>query len=508
MSIAVTSPYQQTNAKTQRQNSDSVVAAALLSFYTCSLILVLFLATTQEARHWFAFPVFGCGVLIGVDVVRAIRGSIHPFEPMAFVGIIGVHFFFLAPLLHVRWDFWALYLTPPDDWRYWLGRMATSNLVGLGSYVLVRTYVLRRTKGTRTTYWELNRSRFYVLSVIGLIVTGLLQVYVYLQFNGVRGYIDSFETQDEAFRGMGILFALSESFPIIAMMLFVVWASGRPNRQTWLLIGLALVTFFVARLLFGGLRGSRSNTILAVFWAVGLVHLWVRPVSRKLLLIGAVFALVFMYAYGFYKTLGTDAVDAFTSGVSVTELEDRSGRTLEALFLGDLARADIQALMYSRLSAGPEGTDYKYAYGGTYVGAVSQIIPTWIWPDRPPTKVWWSTELLYGQGAAIYRAQLSTRAHGIAGEAMLNFGLLAVPIAYAVFGMIVGLTQRWWDGLRKMDSRLLLAPLVSIFTFYFLVWDSDNIVFFTVKNGLLPVSLVLATSSFFRTASDARQVKS
>ena len=35
------------------------------------------------------------------------------FDPAAIIGLLGVHFFFLAPLLHVAWDSWVMpYVSP------------------------------------------------------------------------------------------------------------------------------------------------------------------------------------------------------------------------------------------------------------------------------------------------------------------------------------------------------------------------------------------------------------
>lgn len=483
---------------------DSFLGALLLSFYGCSVILTILIIATPAMRHWFVVPVLGCGVIIGTDVVRVAKGSFHIFEPVAFVGLLGLHFFFFAPLFHVRWDYWALYVTPVDDWKYWLGKMAVLNFFGLSLYMVVKNMVVVRAHDRSMTYWHLNRDRFHIISFACLGVTALLQLYVYYQFGGITGYINNYSEGAQAFQGMGILFAISESFPIVAMMMYVVWAADREKRQTWVMIAVALLTFFVARMLFGGLRGSRSNTILAVFWAAGLIHIWVRPLSRKLLLAGACFALLFMYAYGFYKALGADALRALLGGSSVAELEESTGRTWEALFLGDLGRADIQALIYAHLSSGLDSIQYSYAMGRTYLGALTLVIPSWIWPDRPPTKVLWSTDLLYGREATLYGDYGSSRAHGIAGESMLNFGPLVAPLAYGIFGLLVALAQRWWETLRPFDARLLIAPLVTIFAFYLLVWDSDNIVFFMIKNGLVPLFIIVASSRIATGSGDFR----
>ena len=59
-------------------------------------------------------------------------------------------------------------------------------------------------------------------------------------------------------------------------------------------------------MVFGGLRGSRSQTVWSLFWATGIIHLWIRPLSKRFIAAGVCFLVAFMYLYGFYKGLGHD----------------------------------------------------------------------------------------------------------------------------------------------------------------------------------------------------------
>ena len=136
-------------------------------------------------------------------------------------------------------------------------------------------------------------------------------------------------------------------------------------------------------MLFGGLHGSRSNTLYALFWAAGIIHLWIRPLTKKFVLLGIGFLFVFMYLYGFYKSMGSDFVVAFQEGASAAELGESTGRTFEGLVLGDLARADVQAFIVYRLSLA--NLDYKLALGRTYVGTIAQLDSA-LALARPPTE--------------------------------------------------------------------------------------------------------------------------
>ena len=124
---------------------------------------------------------------------------------------------------------------------------------------------------------------------------------------------------------------LSESFPILGMVYFAVYAGRLKTARTWLVISLVLLGFFVVQMLFGGLRGSRSNTIWALFWAAGIIHFWIRPLNRRFVFVGICFLVVFMYVYGFYKDLGGDTLTAFEAGEIPAEVSIKTRRTLDVM---------------------------------------------------------------------------------------------------------------------------------------------------------------------------------
>lgn len=245
-------------------------------------------------------------------------------------------------------------------------------------------------------------------------------------------------------------------------------------------------------MLFGGLRGSRSNTIWGLFWAAGIIHFWIRPLSKKVVFVSCIFLVFFMYFYGFYKNVGLDSLNTFKSAEARAELTQETGRSLEGMLFGDLGRSDVQAFLLYRLSR-PE-RDYEYALGRTYLGAVAILIPRSLWPDRPPTKRKEGTEAEYGMGSYIPGIWQSSKVFGLAGETMLNFGPVLVPFAFLVLGFVVGRVRRLMVSLEPSDSRLIMLPFLVNLCFVILVGDSDNILFFLIKDGAVPF-VVLAASS-------------
>jgi hypothetical protein len=487
-----------TNSQVLREGKPTIyskdVASLVISLYLCTWVIILALVASSEFWHWFILPVWACGVVIGFDAIDWVRGRIPVFDPVGIIGLLGFHFFFLAPLLHVYWDYWMRFVTPPDEWRFWLGWMAVLNFLGLLVYHFVRSRW--KPKAIRTV-WRVDNRRFFPLLFLFLLFTGALQLWVYAQYGGILGYIGAYEARFElsAFVGMGWIFSFSESFPILFLFGYVYFARRSGKLQSWQAIITFLTVFFILRLLFGGLRGSRSNTIWALFWAVGVIYFWIRPFSRRLILLSIPLLVGLMYIGGLYKGVGLSLAQDLRSISAIRQLGDETGRTLESTLLTDLGRSDVQALLLSRII--DQTTNYELAFGRTYIGAISILVPRSLWPNRPPGKVKEGTEILYGKGMYEY-GRTSSRVYGLAGETILNFGFWLVPVAFIILGAVVSYVRGIMGQLDRSDVRLLLLPLLIIFCFVVLVLDSDNILFFIVKNGLVPFLFVFLSSRIFR----------
>lgn len=480
-------------------NKTAYKDSAFISFFLCILILVAFFQTSDEFLHWFVIPVTLCGILIGIDAVDWFRGRLNIFDPIGIIGLLGLHFFFLAPLLHVSWDFWMDGdITPPPDWRPWVGGMAILNFLGIWVYRFSRNIAAQPTEErSKQIVWKLDRRRFIPVLCFSLMLSAVLQLMVYQKFGGISGYIDAAtraaRREGDEFQGMGIVVLFSESFPILSMMGFAAYAQKNKRRQTWMVLIIVLLIFLGLQMLFGGLRGSRSNTIWALFWVAGIIHFWIREINKKHIAIALVFLVFFMYLYGFFKTGGLDAISTALEGQEArASLEQKSGRSWQGLVLQDLGRSDIQAFLLYRLSQ-PDN-DYQYAWGRTYLSALTILIPSAIMPNKPPSKIKDGTEAQFGMGSYHPELWASSKVYGLAGETMLNFGPFLVPISFIFLGFVVGQVKRLLLSLENYDIRLILLPFLVNFCFVVLVSDLDNDVFFIMKNGGMPF-LVLWLSS-------------
>lgn len=131
--------------------------------------------------------------------------------------------------------------------------------------------------------------------------------------------------------------------------------------------------------------------------------------------------------------------------------------------------------------------------GRTYAGGIAVVIPRRLWPGRPPTKVKEGTEIQYGPGS-YSQTWYSTRQYGIAGESMLNFGILGVPLSYLLSGIFMSRIRGVFRRTAAVDIRVLFLLFLVYLCFIILVADSDNVIAFIVKNAALPFLVVFLSS--------------
>lgn len=491
-----------------RRANTSVIRTGdvLNAVWICLAILIAALIAFPECRHWFVIPLFCCGVICCLDGLRLFEGNGRElFDPVPMLGAFGLYFFYIAPLLHVGLDYWFITSTfspsgQPDDWRTWLGWMALINLGGLILYKgCQRRLTSRFLKRCPSTWYSMNRGSLQFWGPIVLGISLLAQVYIYLQFRGIGGFIEAFSSSRAdapEFQGLGWIMCIAESFPIL---LLIAWAA---HSRKWgiLNVGVVLSLLFALILVFGGLRGSRGNTVFAILYAVGIIHLTLYRLTWRPLGMLVILLVAFMYIYGFYKVSEQTFVDATSSLDSMAYEGERNGRTLDAVLLGDMDRADIQA--YTLFQVMQDGRDAEYGYGRTYTDAVVDFVPHAILPDRPPGKVKYGTDLFFGNGTYSPEGFGSSKIYGLAGEAMLNWGLLGIVPCFIVFGAIVGWLQAFVRRLHPADSRRYLAPILSIACIVALSSDFDNVLYVLLRHALMPAILIWLCSTRVKAAAN------
>jgi hypothetical protein len=474
----------------------------LLAVYLAAVVALAFVALYEDMWHWFVLPNLLCGLLIGPDAIRWVRGKYDLCDPKGLIGAFGWYFFFLVPLLFIGLGQDVSGFDDVLDWRPWVGYLGVLNAASLILYHAAQSigfaaYIPGRRHRSQWTI-DVERAWPYLVLFGGAALLG--QIYYLLQSGGIAGIIRNATAAHEFGRiettGLGLFQYAGGALPVILLIaLTLITEAGRKKPSSRVTVLFLLVALSVAQFLFGGFAGSRSATVWSIFWIAGIVHSFWRPISRRLTVIGLVFILVFMYIYGFYKSGGIQAIRQVASGESLQKLEETTGRTFEGMMLGDFARVDVQAYELFKLHS---STGYTFRWGKTYTSALLRNLPTRIWPGRPldPEKTIAGTELLHGPDRYVPgdRWRNTSKVFGLAGEAMLNFGIWLAPAVFAPWGFLVGRFRRatmYWTG---ADARRFLAPFIALLLTIALFSDFDNLISVAVdKAGFIAILVLLSS---------------
>jgi hypothetical protein len=414
-------------------------------------------------------------------------------DPVGLLGVVGTHFFFFAPLLQICVDYRTLYGTDlPDDYRPWLGGMAVINSIGLLLYRRFRSHTFQPFASARI--YSVDYGRFSLLALVVGSISLLLHLSILARFGGVSGFVDAVGSRT-GLDGLGLVLIFTETFPIVTFM-WVSLSLARRGQRSWIVLGTAYAAFLVLVFLFSGLRGSRGNTVYAAVWGAGIIHFYNRRLNRSIVGAGVAVLVAFMYAYGFYKDFGKNALAMFQSTEHWAEGAARSARTPELLLLGDFGRSDVQALILYRLM--DENREIPLAWGRTYLAAAALAIPQSLWPERPAGKTKYLTDLEFGVGTYQPGSHRTSHVAGVTGEAMLNFGWIAGAGGLALLGIAVRAVRKCTFSWTECDSRRLVLPYLICLLPMCLLFDSDNLVFECARNLLVPGALILASSRYSR----------
>ena len=199
------------------------------------------------------------------------------------------------------------------------------------------------------------------------------------------------------------------------------------NRSlaTWPALTVTIIVVSLLIFFFGGLKGSRANTLFSIFWVTGMIHFTIRPLSKKVLLSGLAVVTFLGFAYTVvYKAGGSRSLNLFQRGADLEVLQRKTGRSTEGMVLGDLGRSDIQAFLL-RQSLNRD-FDYDFAMGRTYYATFCRIIPSFVWHNRPELKIVEGTEMQWGKGTYDPVNRKASNVYGLAGEADADFGIYGV----------------------------------------------------------------------------------
>lgn len=461
-------------------------------FLSCVASLLLLLAGMLHGAAWYMLPASAI-VFISLCRLHSLRSlRFGYFDVRILTWLVLLYTQGISPFLN---DFLDYYLSlwrldSNDQLKVAMAPSAAVSLAGVMIFAILERLFLKEPPVSRPL--EIRKRRFLPVLTLFLAISGITQIYIFASFGGLAGYLNAWTDDKAAFDGYGWLYMIAEAFPILVVFTFAAYYLAKARRPPIKYVFLVLLAFIFFKLLFGGFRGSRANTLWGMFWALGIINVYFYSITRKVLLVLLAVGFTFVVTYSLYKSYG---VEIFQRGISVSELETTGrydGRPVAGVLLEDFSRSGIQAAV---INAYANGSTYQLKYGETYMGALALPIPGAIYPgSKPTTKIQAGTELLYGTHYTAAHDRHSTRIFGIFGEGVLNFSPWFAPLTVIIVFLVYIAIIKYFHSMRRDDPRLLLYPLAVTFMFIIVVSDSDNAVFFLIKNGALPALAVMLIS--------------
>ncbi|RYZ94736.1 MAG: hypothetical protein EOP47_27245, partial [Sphingobacteriaceae bacterium] len=318
---------------------------AILVTFAIDLFMLIVL---DIPLNWYLLPVSVCGILSGYQILYLFSVTReHKLRlPLVFYFYCTLWFgCYFAPLLHFALNFWLIFnnsLVLPKNWEPYVFIVGLLNAIGLAIFIIAYRYFYAVSKPYNRVYLLLKRLKLNYVYLLAFI-SFAFQIFIYAKLGGVSGFIETYENRGEGagFAGFGLLFIISEFFPIVLIFLFYIKALYSPSYRTGKSIFIFLLILFAACMFFGGLRGSRSNTILTILHACMLIHFFIRKFPVKEMVMGTLLLVTFMYVYKFYKQGGSAAVAEYSEG-TLDVSEEKYNFNVFDMLLTDFARADIQ----------------------------------------------------------------------------------------------------------------------------------------------------------------------
>lgn len=471
-------------------NIASINIKPIIYLFLLNIIPIILLGSDYSLLF---IPFNGSCILLYSLYTLSIKYGSTLFHPLPITCLLLFISFILAPIVSMSFDIHLLYAPRQIDWDKWLVIISWLYFSGIIFFYLGSKIAFRSNYNSYHINVKLDKQRLIIVSSLFLIVTLLSQIYVFYSFGGFISYLRTWSESREEFAGLGIWFMLSEPFPIIFMLFMFLLIGKEKLSKSIIKVAIIFLIFFVLKIIFGGLRGSRSNTIWGIFWFAGIVHLYLFRLKKIHILVGVIFLATFMSIYTIYKSYG---IESFSGEYTISDTNRFQNNPLLEMYLGDFSRATLNAYQVSQIQ---ELRSYEFKYGQTYISSLTKLIP--------PLKEIYTGHNKNSAGAEILSSITvnptednyhNSRVYGLYGEAILNFGIYIGLTSFFIFGLFCTMID---NISRKYLSRsvfILFIPFVANFTFTILTSDSDNVIFFTFKNGLVAFLYLYTVHKFCR----------
>ncbi|WP_447077318.1 hypothetical protein [Vibrio alginolyticus] len=406
--------------------------------------------------------------------------------------IIMFNFILVAPFIQYYYSYWyPSFYSDRLGYKWTISTelwMITSSIVVISFFIFkvaLRPYINSKYK---ISIRKINKKKLIYYSVLFLFISLLSQFFIYYKLGGISGYIAAYTIRSEGggeFSGLGKYMIIAEPFPVLLIMTLVYFSiyNNRNINYGQVKVLLLILGFLGLLLFFGGLKGSRSNTMLAMFWLICVINFYYRKMTIKTLsLVGLIF-LLYMTVYGLYKSVG----DEFFNEVNYSNIQDNDkyrGNALTGVLSGDLSRYEVQTEIINKVIL----EDEAIWYGESYLDAILLAVPSSVMEVLDiKGKTELATKMLFGEANFVTHQAKSTFIFGLVGESISNFHF--VGIIFSSLFLISGyfFLVKLKTSINPKDPRYILIFFFPIIFVNLYTGDLQNIMFYLLKNLTIPV---------------------
>lgn len=467
-----------------------ICSSIIFSFIFVVLILIYMLFVTSINFEVCLIPIAICGVISLFNLLILLKD--HEFLRNVRFYTWAVFFLsaFISPLIHIFNKYWIKYIyIEPDDWHQYAFLLSMIYFYGIMVLSIVDSFPVK--KKIYRNKWKFKKNALSVI-ILCLLVSFAAQTIFYVKVGGLFNYMKSFTYKNEIInplKGQGIYFIVSELFPYLYILYFYI--KNYCRKTSGFKVFLFLFFLMLSCLYFGGLRGSRSNTIYVMLHAFVLIHFTIyRFKNTHFFTIGLLFV-CFMTIGKIYKDHGISMFED-----SRIERIDSELSPVEEIIVNDLTRYGI---MSYELFMFQENKFYQNKYGETYLYGTLIFVPFGRVIQKSLNikgRTSAASELQYdfdGYQRSTFRQ--NSRIFGFIGEAMLNFGIYSFFLSFIILFLILRLIIFYIDGIKNDDIRMYIIAFIPMFIILLINSDFNNVLLTLVKR-ILPMFFVLRIVSF------------
>jgi len=322
-----------------------------------------------------------------------------------------------------------------------------------------------------------------------IVLVAISSVLIYLLTEDIGGLLPFLllgYNSTEATFGIGYL---AVGFPWLVVAMVIMLDRYAVNRQKLDLVGFGLL--LLANLVIHLVTGNRTMILyLAVVLAI-FTHFRIRRLSFAFLAPVAIAGFIGLNVVGAFRGSDYETFGDFSE--QTLRSVETTGDVKESLFytltIGEFV-VPFETLPQMVRTIGI--TEWPW-FGASFLRSPVYLIPSAIFPDRPPSLANWYMSKYYGGGYGLNEG----RAFFFLAEGYLNFGPAGVFLVAVAWGLLWGALHRWMQRGRDRFGTVLVYALTVGYMFRCIAGEFTTLLVGITQQSLVAVAIVILVTLMF-----------